>query len=311
MKIITNLEDMGKITKPLALALGNFDGVHRGHQYLIGSCVAESAANNLIPGVLTFEPHPGLVLGKKEFKLLNTGMQKYRLIEKLGAEYLFLLPFNGSFADTTPESFVTEYLVKLFRVRKVYVGFNYSFGHKGMGNPALLQSMGKTLGFAVKVIEPVVIDGEIVSSTLVRQKYCQGDLRSARKLLGYWPQIEGKVVPGSKRGRILGFPTANISVSEDILLPAEGVYAAFAEYQGRLYQGVVNIGCKPTFNDPGNSVEIHIFDFREEIYGEVLRVHLIERIRPVLKFTDGNQLKIQIEKDSQKARDILAGIKQV
>lgn len=308
MEIIRNLEEVKKINRPLAIALGNFDGVHKGHQQLIGRCVEESKKHGLIPCVLTFDPHPNLILGNKKVRLLNTSKQKFRMIEKLGAEYLFLISFDKSFADTSPESFIEDYLVKVFNVKKIYVGFNYTFGHKGLGNPALLDSMGKRYGFDVSVIEPVIINKQIVSSTLIRLKYEEGDIAAVRELLGDWPILEGEVIPGYKRGRDMGFPTANLNIPDHILLPADGVYAAFTEYMNKVYQGVVNIGAKPTFNDFRPSVEINIFDFADQIYSEALMVHLVKRIRPVKKFTDITDLKEQIHKDSQQARVILTDI---
>lgn len=305
MEIIKNLDDVKKIKGNLAIALGNFDGVHKGHQYLIGNCVEESKNKGLIPCVLTFEPHPNLVLGSKSFRLLNTLEQKLRMIEKLGVKYVFLIPFDQGFADTSPDDFVKNYLVKVFNVKKIFVGFNYSFGHKGQGNPALLEKMGKEYGFSVRVIEPVFINEQVVSSTLIRTKYKEGDIASAQELLGYWPILEGDVIPGFKRGRVMGFPTANLNVSEHILLPVDGVYAAFSEYRNVLYKGVVNIGAKPTFGDFNSSIEINIFDFEGEIYSENLRLHLVKGIRPVMKFTDSNQLKQQIQLDSEQAKIIL------
>lgn len=305
MDIIRSFNEVKKINGNLAIALGNFDGVHKGHQYLIGSCVEESMKNDWVPCVLTFEPHPNLVLGIKDFRLLNTLEQKLRMIEKLGVDYVFLIPFDQGFADTSPDSFIKDYLVEIFKVKKIFVGFNYTFGQKGQGNPALLAKMGAEYGFSVNVIEPVIINDVVVSSTLIRSKYKEGDIVSAQELLGYSPELEGDVVPGFKRGRVMGFPTANLNISPHILLPVDGVYAAFTEYRNKIYKSVVNIGAKPTFGDFNSSVEIYIFDFEGEIYSENLKLQLVERIRPVMKFSDSNHLKEQIRLDSEQAKTLL------
>lgn len=295
-------------SKPLAAALGNFDGVHRGHQNLIKQCVSESGERGWEPCVITFEPHPSLVVNSgRNLKLINTPEQKFRLIEGLGINKIYLLQFDAAFALTSPEEFVRSYLVDMLEIRKIFVGFNYAFGHKGRGNPGLLKELGAELGFAVSVIDPVEIKGQIVSSTLIREKLKEGDIEEASDLLGYWPALEGKVITGHQRGRDLGFPTANLRIPEYILLPAYGVYAALVLWKGVILQAAVNIGVKPTFGTAEPSVEVHLLDYTGDIYAQELNVQLMAMIRPEIKFNNPAELQEQIRQDIMAVRRELAG----
>ena len=306
MRIIHDLDEINKIHRPLSVALGNFDGVHLGHRRLIEECVEESRKNGWESCVCTFVPHPSQVIApEKNIKLINAPADKYRLIGQTGIENLILLPFNQELAATTPEDFVKDYLVALLRVKKVYVGFNYSFGLKGRGNPPLLIELSRLYGFEVAVTPPVTVDGEVVSSTLIREKYVRGDITGAARLLGYWPFLEGKVVTGDRRGRELGFPTANVAVDETVLLPRYGGYMALArikneaghEHAASERPAVVNIGVKPTFDSGRMTVEAHLLDFSGDLYGRIIHLQLLRFIRPEQRYKDPNELKKQIEKD--------------
>lgn len=305
MQIIRDIQN-SPIKKPIAVALGNFDGVHRGHQQLIKQCVTESRERGWESCVITFEPHPVLVLAKhREFKLLNTYEQKYRLIAELGVDYLCLLSFDSALAGLPPEDFVQRYLIKVFNLQKVFVGFNFTFGDRGRGTSATLEELGRQNGFAVGVLEPVVIEKEVVSSSLIREKYKTGNIVEAARLLGYWPVLEGKVVPGEQRGRKMGFPTANLELPDYILLPSYGVYAAFAEVKGQQYQAIINVGVKPTFGSEKPTVEAYIFDYHEDLYQQNLKLRLVDKIRPERKFDGLDDLKEQITMDVREARQIL------
>lgn len=291
---------------PLAMALGNFDGVHKGHQALLKNCIEESRINSWSSAVLLWNPHPAQVLkGESQIEFLNTAEQKYQLMEALGMQYLFSLPFDAQIAALSPVEFVQKYLIDLFGVKKVFIGFNYSFGQKGKGTPELLQTLGKKKGFAVSVTEPVYVAGEVVSSSLIRQKFREGNIPAAAQLLGYDPVLEGKVVTGKHRGSGMGFPTANIEVAEEQILPSFGVYAALAEYKGMFLPAVLNIGVKPTFNGNQVTVEVHILDFSKNIYKQDLKVKLIKKIRDEQKFSSKDELKKQINVDIERARSIL------
>jgi len=306
MQIITNIQENNSIKRPTAIALGNFDGVHRGHQQLISRCVQESRENGWDSCVLTFEPHPTLVLAKNsKLRLLNTYQQKYQLLEQLGIDYLYLLSFDYTLAAMPPEEFVHRYLMDIFHVQKVYVGFNFTFGEKGRGTSRTLQEMGRQNNFAVSVLEPVVIGKEVVSSSLIREKYKTGDIPQAARLLGYWPVLEGLVVSGEQRGRLMGFPTANLELPEYIILPSYGVYAAFAEIMGQQYKAIINVGIKPTFGSDKPTVEAYILDYQGNLYDQKLLLRLVRKIRPEQKYDGLSQLQEQIRRDVTEARQIL------
>lgn len=311
MQIIRCFEEMCRINHHKALAIGNFDGVHRGHQALIKQCVDASRRQGLASCVLTFDPHPQHVVeGRTRLKLLNTAEQKQELIEELGVDYLLLLRFDRELADTDPHSFIKTYISGLGGVKKVLVGFNFNFGKKSQGTPQLLQEAGLEYGFEATVLPPVLLGDVIVSSTLIREKYAAGQMEEAARLLGRWPQLQGKVVSGYARGRIIGFPTANIDLPEDILLPSYGVYVAKLEIPGqannqekRIYPAAVNIGLKPTFSADKPSVEAHLLDFAGDLYEEKVKLTLLKQIRKEMCFPNAKQLGLQIAKDIQYTRD--------
>ena len=307
MQIINNITDIKKLKLPLAIALGNFDGVHIGHQALLHQCITESKQKGWYSAVLLWHPHPAQVLqsSQQQIKYLNTLEQKYELIKAMGMQYLFCLPFCRKIASLSPQAFVQEYLADLCRVKKVFIGFNYSFGHKGSGTPELLKELGEQNGFMVSITEPVISDGQIVSSTLIRQRYQEGDMLNVAKLLGYYPAIAGKVVSGEHRGREMGYPTANIEISSLQALPSYGVYAAFAEYKKQLLPSIVNIGNKPTFNSSKVTVEVHLFDFKGNVYQENLKIRLLKKIRSEQKFRSKEDLQAQIGLDILAAQKIL------
>lgn len=309
MKVMKNFSQI-KPEKPLALVLGNFDGVHKGHQALIKKCIQEAQDNAWEPCVLTFEPHPSLVLqDSTSIKFLSTLEQKKELMEKLGVKYLFLMPFNLEIAAIEPQDFIKKYLVDLLKVKKIYVGFNYTFGQKGQGTPQLLKTESTKWGYQVYVMEPVVLEGDIVSSTLIREKYAAGKIEEVHRFLGYWPSLKGKVVSGKQRGRLLGYPTANLSLPDSVLLPSYGVYAVLVEGEKKLIPAVANIGTKPTFKSSSITIEVHILDFHENIYDKELKIKLIKKIRPVKCYKDSTELQKQISRDVITARTILSQLK--
>lgn len=306
MQIIRNIPNNITSKIPMAIAMGNFDGVHRGHQQLISSCISESKKNGWSSCVLTFEPHPNLVLSKDtNFKLLNTYQQKYQLIEKMGVDYLYLLDFNRELAAMDPRDFVQQYLVGALQLQKAFVGFDFTFGDRGKGTAEMLQVMGRQHGFDVSILAPVVINDQIVSSSIIREKYQEGRIEEVVQLLGYHPVIEGTVISGDKRGRKLGFPTANLALPDYILLPAFGVYASFAKINGRQLPAIINIGVKPTFGSDKPTIEAFIFDYEEDLYAQELQLTLVQRIRAEQKFPGPAELIKQIKADVAKARMIL------
>lgn len=306
MQIIDSITEIKKLRLPLALALGNFDGVHLGHQALLDKCVAKSREKGWIPSALLWDPHPAQVVQRKkqQFKFLNTLEQRYQLLKSSGINYVFCLPFDLRVASLSPQDFVQEYLVNLMKIKAAFVGFNYSFGQKGSGGSELLKEIGDQKGFEVCIIEPIYLEGQIVSSTLIRQKYEAGDMLGAAKYLGYYPTIEGPVVTGQSRGREMGYPTANIEVSPFQALPSFGVYVTMTEYDGKQYPSIVNIGERPTFNSKNVTVEVFIFNFNQKIYQQKLKISLLEKIRSEEKFKSKEALQAQIDLDIKAAFEI-------
>ncbi|MDD4047465.1 MAG: bifunctional riboflavin kinase/FAD synthetase [Clostridia bacterium] len=306
MQIIKNVDEIRKLNIPLAICLGNFDGVHKGHQALLKSCIKESHSKLWSSSVLLWNPHPTQVLkGDKTPDMLITAEQKFTLMESLGMDYLLYLPFNKDVASLSSLEFVKEYLVNILNVNKVFIGFNYSFGKNAEGTPEKMKLLCKQLGIEVFVGEPIKIDNEVISSTLIRKRFIEGDILRTAKLLGYYPILEGDVVNGDHRGSCMGFPTANIDLHDNQALPAFGVYACYAEYNDRILPAIVNIGVKPTFGSVKAAVEVHIFDFNEIIYSKWLKIHLIKRMRSEVKFRNSDELKLQIKHDIEVAHNIL------
>jgi riboflavin kinase / FMN adenylyltransferase len=293
------------------VAAGNFDGVHLGHQAVLGEAKALARRLDAPFAVLTFEPHPRVVFqpGLPPFRL-TPFRAKSRELETLGVDLLFTLHFDLAFAQKTAEEFVAEVLVAGLGIKAVVVGYDFVFGNKRRGTAELLKTEGSKHGFDVKVVAPVSAAGGVVySSTHIREHLVAGRPRDAAALLGRPWEIDGRVDVGDKLGRTIGFPTANIDLA-DYLRPAPGVYAVRAgiEEGGKTewHDGAANLGWRPTVGGKDLRLEAHLFDFRGDLYGKHLRVAFIERLRPEQRFAGLDALKAQIAVDCQKAREILA-----
>ncbi len=314
MRIYRHYNDLPEDYRNGAIAIGNFDGVHRGHCEVINRA-GEFAHERGIPwGVLTFEPHPRMVFNKGEppFRLTPFHI-KARHIESMGVEFLVVVHFDGDFAKVTADDFVDQVLVQGFEASYVVSGFDFVFGYKRGGNTDLLRAKGQQFGFGTSGIKQVLDeDGEVISSTRIRQFLSDGKPREASRLLGRRYEIEGRVSEGDQRGRSIGFPTANIELDTNTR-PATGVYAIQAGIDRGpdtvWHDGVANLGYRPTFEGDKYVLEAHLFDFEEDIYGTHLRVALIEFIRPEQKFNEIEELTAQIEKDCSRSKTILAGEK--
>jgi len=306
MIIVNGYQNFHNDKKNTYLALGNFDGVHKGHQELINTAVTKARDHAGISAAMIFNPHPSLVLNPDRAPLLlMTENQQSEMLSRLGLDVLVYTPFNKEISALSPEKFVRDVLVGVFNVREVFIGFNYTFGFKGAGTPQLLAELGQKYGFAVTVIPAYRIDGQIVSSSLIRSLLAEGNIKEAWRMLGYSPQIEGLVVEGEKRGRTIGFPTANIGVESGYVIPGKGVYAAITEIDGIKHYSVVNIGSKPTFHENYPiSIETHIINFAESIYGKNIRLHFLDKIRNEKKFSSIDELVRQISLDRDQALEI-------
>ncbi|CAM3935370.1 bifunctional riboflavin kinase/FAD synthetase [Paenibacillus alkaliterrae] len=297
------------LDKPLSIAIGHFDGVHRGHQNVIRQAVREAKEADLLSAVLTFDPHPKEVLGQGDqyYHCLTPLNVKMALFAELGIDLVFIMRFNTEFAAVSPKRFVDEVL-RTLRAKQVVVGFDFNFGHRGEGDTEALKQLGQP-DIAVHVVEPLFENGIKVSSTYVRESLEQGDLKLAERLLGRLYEVAGTVVHGDGRGRTIGFPTANLHFKHPYIAPRLGVYAITAWIGDVAYPGVLNHGLKPTFNkqEVQPVMEAHLFDFNGDIYGEQLRIQFRSFIRSERKFNSINELVKQIEADSLEARN-LAGL---
>ncbi|MEP0709223.1 MAG: bifunctional riboflavin kinase/FAD synthetase [Parvibaculum sp.] len=312
MQIIRHYEQIPPGLRGAVYALGNFDGVHLGHRQVIGRA-AEIAAEMGVPlGVLVFEPHPQqFFFPDRPFFRLTPFRAKARLLEKIGVDVLAALPFDERMSQKLAPEFVLDVLVNGLHAVHVVAGYDFRFGKGRGGDAAALSYMGEMEGFGVSIVEEVKEGGVTYSSTRIRELLARGDPRGAAKLLGHWWTVETHVQGGDKRGRTIGFPTANFSL-EDHVEPALGVYAVKIEIEDGphkgVHDGVANVGRRPTFDKEDVVLEVHIFDFEGDIYGAHAAVSFIEYLRPEQKFDGLDSLKAQIAKDGAKAREVLAAL---
>ena len=303
MKIFNNIDEIREI-EPCCVALGNFDGVHAGHQALILRAVEKAKERNLKSGVFSFFTHPkNLFAGKNVVKNIIYQEEKAALIEKLGVDYLFNVPFTRIVAQMEPVEFIDELLVDRMQMKEAFCGFNYRFGYKAAGNPEILRQEGLMKGFHVNEIPPVTIDGDVVSSTLIRGLIKAGEVEECEKYLGRRYSIGGEVVVGNKLGRTIGFPTSNITIDETMVTPPNGVYITYCIYNGHKYPSVTNVGVKPTIGSFKKNMETHIFDFNKELYGKHIRVEFLKMTRDEVKFSSVEELAAQIVKDCRTAKE--------
>ena len=310
MKIIDRLERIQQPFVNAVITIGNFDGVHIGHQALFHEVIEKADALKGTAIAMTFEPHPMRVLKKNNHPpLITLYEQKQELIERSGIDVLICVPFTKEFAELSAEKFIKELLIKKIGMKAIIVGEDYTFGKNREGNLAVLKSYASQLDYEVIVAEWIKATRDVpdrISSTRVRKLVMAGQIESARKMLGRHYQIRGMVVKGRDRGgKLLGIPTANINL-QDELCPKTGIYAVTVEYQSQLYKGVANIGYSPTFDNGEFSVEVHILDFKGDIYDQPIRINFIQRLRGEKKFPDPEALAAQIRKDIEKARQILS-----
>jgi len=305
MQIIRDLHQVpGDLPFPV-VTLGNYDGVHLGHQEIFRRVRARATQHGGTAIVFTFDPHPLKVVAPERCPpIMVTCEQKIALIEAHGIDMVVCQPFAREFARQSPGEFVRDYLVRGLGAKLIIVGYDYSFGRGREGTIDQLRELGLEYGFDLEVVEPIHVDGEIVSSTRVRRLITEGRLREANRCLGRPYSIAGQVIHGDHRGRKLGFPTANIR-STDELLPAQGVYAIRVRWRGKFFDGVLNLGVNPTFERREVTIEPHIFNFHADIYNETIEVFFIKRLRAEIKFASVEALVAQIERDVAEARQLL------
>jgi riboflavin kinase/FMN adenylyltransferase len=307
MQILRSIPELSRLSRPLFLAIGVFDGVHRGHQAVISTSAEHAHLANGTPVVVTFNPHPMKVLRPMEAPHLLTATQhKIKLIRALGVQHLLVIKFDTTFAATTPEDFVQQLVRHSKPLREICVGHEWSFGKGRRGNLALLRKLGAQFDFDVVGIPAVTLgNGELVSSTAIRHAIEAGDLAKAAEMLGREYTILGTVVRGDHLGKKIGFPTANLSAHSE-QFPPNGVYFAQATLNGVIYPGVVNLGHRPTVSSGKSDrvLEIHLLDFDHDIYGKDVEVRFVRYLRPEQKFENLDALARQIEFDVQQARQL-------
>ena len=304
LEVLHSISELSSLPGPLILVGGTFDGLHLGHQALIRRAQEEAQQCGGEVVVMTFDQHPAALLRPdKAPRLITTISQKKQLLEKLGVKWLLLLPFDEALAATPAEQFINELVSVSKNLKAICVGASWSFGQGGKGNLALLRQLGEHLHFSVITIEPIQVTASIVSSTRIRQAVALGNLDEVAACLGRRYALSGLVVRGEGRGKTLGFPTANLDV-ENQQLPPNGVYAIQAQVRGFSYQGVANIGVRPTVeveNAP-RTIEVHLLDFQGDLYGEEIALELVIYLREEKKFPSLEALRTQIQLDVEKAR---------
>ncbi len=304
--------DIGTFAKPgfAVVTVGTFDGLHIGHQKIIHRMKEIAAAQGGETVLVTFDPHPRLVLNnnKGELKFINTLQRKYDLLDSFGIDHMIIIPFTKEFAQTSSTDFTRDFLVEKIGVKKLIVGYDHHFGRNREGNYEKLIALGRELGFEVEEIPAQIVDGLPVSSTKIRKALAAGNVRLANKMLGYTYSITGVVIPGNRIGRKIGFPTANIDVGDEYkLIAAGGVYYCQVDHGGRTYHGMGNIGTRPTVGINGLVTEVHMFDFDSDIYGDEITIHFIDRIRDEQKFENLDLLREQLVRDREAIMKRLAG----
>ncbi len=315
MQVFHRLEEIARKISPSAVAIGNFDGCHRGHVALLSGMKAYANQASLVPAVLTFFPHPVEVLkpGKK-LERLTTTSEKLAQLEPLGVEFVLVAPFDKRLAELSPETFYTNYLRDGLAAKSIHVGFNFRFGKDRAGDTELLKQWCDRDGLHLEILPPFEWKGTRVSSSAVRNAILDGDVARARDLLGRPYSVSGQVTRGDGRGQTIGFPTANLQIASEKVLPKNGVYVTKARWQEQWYRSVTNVGIRPTFSGSGSErppikIEVHLLDFQARIYDEFIEVEFLERIRDEMKFSSVEQLTAQIKKDAAIARESQSFVK--
>lgn len=287
------------------LTIGVFDGVHAGHRYLLKKLQERAAERNLLSGVVTFSPHPQSVLHpRSQLPWLTSLDDRVGAFRKLGVNIVSVLTFTPKVARLSAREFISL-IKKNLGMRGILVGPDFALGKGKEGNIDLLRSLGCEMGFSVDVIPPFKINGEIVSSTLIRRALAEGDMRKVKNLMGRYFYLEGKVITSEKRGRVLGFPTANLDIEPQQALPENGIYATIAQVEGRHFPSATNVGIRPTFGTGEEMVETHLLNYKGNLYGKDMRVEFVQKLRDEQRFSSSEELKTQIEKDIREVEAIL------
>ncbi len=305
MQIIRDLTSV-HLTQPTVITIGSFDGVHRGHQHLIGRVVARAKEIGAASALITLHPHPKTVLRPNSpLQYLSTIEERLDLLAPLGLDYVIVFPFSLETSQIRAREFV-QLLIDHLNIKEIFCGADFALGYKREGTVEFLKALGKEKNFSVAVVEPQASNGQIVSSTRIRELVRQGEIDAATRWLGRVPSVRGRVVKGDQRGHALGFPTANLAIADRRLIPADGIYAVRVRINGERFNGAANIGVRPTFGGTQRLVEVYILDFDRDLYDQVIEVQFVQRLRDELKFESVDALIEQMRKDVAEARRALA-----
>lgn len=296
MTIIKSLDEIKNIENSI-VTIGNFDGVHKGHTQLIKKTVDQAKKNNFKSIVFTFENHPMRYFRSNSIKNLITNEDKIKLLESLGVDIIVMIPFDEYMTKISAQDFVKHILFDKLKCKKAIVGHDFKFARKKEADAHMLKKIGKIYNMEVEVIKPIKIKNVRVSSTYIRELIESGNVCNVKEFLGRNYSIEGEVIHAKKLGRTIGFPTANLSINDNIIIPKNGIYAVKVYLGNREFYGATNIGYNPTVNGESLSIETNILDFDEDIYGEILKIEFLERIRDEKKFNSLDELKNQLKQD--------------
>lgn len=299
MRVFKNLDDLPHF-KNAVLTIGTFDGVHKGHQKILDRIASIAQANGGESILVTFHPHPRFVLqpGNKELKLLNTLEEKIELLESYGLDNLVVAPFSKAFSQLPALAYMKNFLVENFQPHTIVIGYDHHFGINRSGNIELLEEYAQIFKYKVEQISKETIEDIDISSTKIRNALLSGKIETGEQLLGHPYKLSGYVIKGKQIGRTIGFPTANLQLGVDYkLIPKTGVYAVYVKVRNESYKGMLNIGYRPTVEGDEKTIEVHLLDFNQDIYGEELEIQLVKRLRDETKFANLDELKAQINKD--------------
>jgi riboflavin kinase/FMN adenylyltransferase len=306
MQVIKGFEKFQSFSSHSVLAIGNFDGIHLGHQKILQLLVEKAKKHSLPSLVLTFSPHPEKILGEKTVKMIQTLNQRLREIEKFGTDAVLIVPFDEKFSSLSGQDFIKKIVVNTLKGKEIIVGENFRFGKNREGDISLLQQSASRFSFRVYSIPPVVKDEMVVSSSLIRSSLLEGKIEIANNLLGRLYEIEGSVIKGESRGKALGFPTANIETENEIIPP--GVFISTSLIDSKKFPSLTNVGNRPTFHQKEIIIESFIINLNKNLYGEKIRVNFIKKIRDEMKFKTPDHLSQQIKKDLEKAKDYFSKV---
>jgi riboflavin kinase/FMN adenylyltransferase len=304
MEVFRDIEDFHRPDLRTVVTMGNFDGIHLGHQTLVSNAVTEARQRRTQSMVFTFEPHPlKLLAPERAPQMIVNHKDKMDMLEALGVDAVIVQTFDRRFANIEAKDFVQRYLVEHLNLSKIWLGRDLRFGRARHGDAEDLIRWGSELGFGVGIVEPILVQGKRISSSRIRQLIQQGGVDEVQAMLGRYHFISGTVVRGHGRGRKIGFPTANLAAATE-LLPQDGIYATILEFQGRRWLSVSSVGHNPTFEEGAHTIEAYILDFAQDIYGEPVKLSFVQRIREERKFAQIEDLVTQIDQDVLAARAI-------